>query len=100
MRGSKSRCKQRLPYQNFLIVCFTTSLPCQEKAKSKKAKEKKCNFYLLPFTFLDSFLFAGCYVTHLLEQTPLNLLFQVSINPSKHIPEQSPRAMPEMTKEE
>jgi hypothetical protein len=61
-RGSKSRCKQWLPYQNFLTICLTTSLPWKAKVKSKKAKEVESSFlpFTLPFAFRLSRQLPSC----------------------------------------
>jgi len=49
---------------------------------------------------LDRFLFSCRHVAQLLEQAPLDLFFQVSLNSSKHVAEDSPRTVPDMTEEE
>ena len=49
---------------------------------------------------LDRFLSSCCHVAQLLEQAELDLFFQVSLNSSKHVAEDSPRTVPDMTEEE
>jgi hypothetical protein len=71
--------------------------------KSKKAKEKLS--LLLPFGFykvagLHSLFLPSGLVAHLLEETPFDLLFHVCFYTSKHISEESPGTMPDVTKEE
>ena len=105
--GQESRCKQRFPYHNFLnIEIIIIVYQAKEKNGLTNCPVIAVKVFVTPFftscyKTLGCFLLAGCFVTHFLEEAPLDLLFtQVWIDTSEHIPEERPGAMPDMTKEE